>query len=102
MQQTATEEFAAAAEKAGDLGYARENASTLRILVGGAYHYYNFVMRVMLSDESSGYVVTPFSQLDRDSLEFMRSKLIELKGNPPPLSAAKEETRQPKFRTPTP
>lgn len=47
---------------------------------------YDFNARVMLSRASNGGVsVTPFSQLDRETLIEMRDKLVELKGNPPEL-----------------
>lgn len=47
---------------------------------------YDFNARVMLSRASNGGLsVTPFSQLDRETLIEMRDKLIELKGNPPEL-----------------
>ena len=101
MQQTAAEDFASAAAKAGRLDYAKQNESTLRLYIDGTYHYYNFVMRALLSrtgGSDSGVTVTPFSQLDRESLEFMRDKLIELGGKPPALPAVKEGTQQPKFR----
>ena len=47
---------------------------------------YDFNARVLISRASNGGVsVTPFSQLDRETLVEMRDKLIELKGNPPEL-----------------
>ena len=100
MQQTAAEDFASAAAKAGSLDYVKQNESTLRLYIDGTYHYYNFVMRALISriNGDGGCTVTPFSQFDHESLEFMRDKLIELGGKPPALPAVKEETPQPKFR----
>ncbi|MEZ0225149.1 MAG: hypothetical protein ACAH83_11390 [Alphaproteobacteria bacterium] len=47
---------------------------------------YDFNARILLARASyGGLSVTPFSQLDRESLIEMRDKLIELKGNPPEL-----------------
>ncbi|TAL28961.1 MAG: hypothetical protein EPN97_13975 [Alphaproteobacteria bacterium] len=47
---------------------------------------YDFNARVMISRASNGGVsVTPFSQLDRETLVEMRDKLVELRGNPPEL-----------------
>ena len=52
------------------------------------YLVYDFMARVMIARTGSsdgGSHVTPFSQLDRETLVEMRDKLIELKGNPPEL-----------------
>ncbi len=51
---------------------------------------YDFKARLMTL-RTDGYAeagvrMTPFSQLDRDSLVELRDQLIELGGNPPPLS----------------
>ena len=105
MPQKATEDFASAAAKMDDLNYTRSNSSTLRLYVGDGFHYYNFVMRALVSSTSNnegGVTITPFSQLDRESLGFMRDKLIELGGTPPALPAEKEELPVLKFRIPTP
>ncbi|MEZ0261136.1 MAG: hypothetical protein ACAH80_09010 [Alphaproteobacteria bacterium] len=60
---------------------------------------FDFMARVMIMRTSShgdgGAVVTPFSQLDRDTLVEFREKLIELKGNPPELSPEKPAVGQP-------
>ncbi len=102
MQEKAAEDFASAAAKAGSLEYGKDNDSTLRLKVGYAYHFYNFVMRAVISTRHAdgGCIITPFSQLDRESLEFMRGKLIELGGKPPALPAEKQEAILPKFRRP--
>jgi hypothetical protein len=63
-----------------------------------SYMLYDFMARVMIvrtgSSEGGGHV-TPFSQLDRESLVEMREKLIELGGNPPELPAEKPATGKP-------
>lgn len=50
---------------------------------------YDFIGRVMIARTrghgDGGLCVTPFAQLDRETLVEMRDKLIELKGNPPEL-----------------
>jgi hypothetical protein len=63
-----------------------------------SYLVYDFMARVMIvrtgSSEGGGHV-TPFSQLDRETLVEMREKLIDLKGNPPELPAAAPVTGKP-------
>lgn len=52
------------------------------------YYYYDFLARILTVHSGSsdgGANVIPFSQLDRESLEFMHDKLIELRGKPPAL-----------------
>lgn len=52
------------------------------------FHSYDFLARVLTSRSGSsegGTAVTPFSQLDPDSLEAMRQRLIALGGKPPEL-----------------
>lgn len=60
---------------------------------------YDFKARVMVmrtdSHGDGGAVVTPFSQLDRDTLVEFREKLLELKGNPPELPPEKPLTGKP-------
>ncbi len=50
---------------------------------------YDFVARILITRTKGhgdgGLCVTPFAQLDRETLIDMRDKLIELKGNPPEL-----------------
>jgi hypothetical protein len=58
--------------------------------IGGGYwvtNAYDFAGRVMISRTSGdgAFAVTPFSQLDRETLITMRDKLIDLRGNPPEL-----------------
>jgi hypothetical protein len=59
---------------------------------------YDFVGRIMLTrtnHSDGGISVTPFAQLDRETLIEMRDKLIELKGNPPELPAEAAATSAP-------
>lgn len=61
---------------------------------GSHYQSYDFLSRIMTMRTGSsdgGCTVVPFSQLDRESLEFMHAKLCKLKGNPPPLPALPDE-----------
>lgn len=50
---------------------------------------YDFIGRIMIARTSGhgdgGISVTPFSQLDRDTLIEMRDRLVALKGDPPDL-----------------
>lgn len=58
------------------------------------YHGYDFLNRIMVTQNGqsgSSPQVTPFAQLDRESLEFMHAKLCEMGGTPPALPAAPEE-----------
>jgi hypothetical protein len=52
---------------------------------------YDFIGRIMIARTGGhgdgGLCVTPFSQLDRETLIEMRDKLVELKGAPPELPA---------------
>lgn len=54
-----------------------------------AYLAYDFAARVLLTraNGDGAFSVTPFSQLDRETLVNMREKLVELKGKPPELPA---------------
>lgn len=52
------------------------------------YYQYDFMARILTTrtgGSDGGIVVTPFSQLDAESLENLRSRLIDLGGKPPPL-----------------
>ena len=62
-----------------------ENAVTLRVYNGGIYAYYDFAQRVRMSSITGSQVVTPFSELDRETLVAARDKLVELGGQPPQL-----------------
>lgn len=53
------------------------------------HHTFDFLARVLTTrtgDSAGGTSVTPFSQLDADSLETLRQRLIELGGQPPGLT----------------
>ena len=63
-----------------------ENAVTLRVYNGGIYAYYDFAQRVRMSSITGSQVVTPFSELDRETLVAARDKLVELGGQPPQLA----------------
>lgn len=71
--------------------------------IGSGYwvtNAYDFNGRVMISRANSdgAFAVTPFSQIDRDTLIAMRDKLIDLKGTPPELpDEAPAVTRPPKL-----
>lgn len=65
----------------------------LRMSTGGGTNYmvYDFNLRfltVRTGSSDGGAVIIPFSQLDPDSLESLREKLVELGGNPPALPGA--------------
>lgn len=58
--------------------------------LGGGYfvtNAYDFNGRIMVSRSNSdgAFAVTPFSQIDRETLIVMRDKLVDLQGNPPDL-----------------
>ena len=67
----------------------KENDSVLRIGYASVTHYYDFSARMVVTVydgyNKGGVAVTPFSQVDRETLIAMRDKLVELKGNPPEL-----------------
>ncbi len=53
------------------------------------YFQYDFMARIMTTrtnGSDGGIAVTPFSQLDSESLELLRNRLIDLGGKPPSLS----------------
>ncbi|MDE1152915.1 MAG: hypothetical protein PW788_10300 [Micavibrio sp.] len=55
---------------------------------GNAYLVYDFNARLLVSRTGAGeggVTLLPFSQLDPDSLEALRNRLIELGGKPPAL-----------------
>lgn len=68
------------------------------------YTSYDFAARMVFSttgESGSSVSVTPFSEVDRETLENFRDKLIELKGQPPELPAlpvAKEPETPKLFR----
>lgn len=69
------------------------------------YNTYDFVGRTLITQTGgtdSSPVVTPFSQLDRESLEFMHAQLVKLNGTPPALPAREEEKVRPALSKPRP
>jgi hypothetical protein len=67
----------------------KETDVVLRVQYGPLSTFYDFAGRTVVTTnwEKGGVAVTPFSQVDRETLITMRDKLIELKGNPPELPA---------------
>lgn len=67
----------------------KENDSVLRISYASLMHYYDFSARMVTTVydgyNKGGVAVTPFAEVDRETLISMRDKLVELKGNPPEL-----------------
>lgn len=54
------------------------------------YHTFDFLARILTTrtgDSAGGGAVIPFSQLDPDSLETLRQRLVDLGGHPPELTA---------------
>lgn len=69
------------------------------------YNTYDFVGRILISQTGStgsSAVITPFSQLDRESLEFMHAQLVKLEGKPPALPPREEEKVRPALPKPRP
>ncbi|HYD18493.1 MAG TPA: hypothetical protein VEF76_08450 [Patescibacteria group bacterium] len=57
---------------------------------GGIYMTYDFMSRVLLTrtgNSEGGLSVTPFNQLDRETLVAARDRLVQLGGEPPELPA---------------
>lgn len=89
------EDFAKAVQKAGENShpfYVANAGTSLSFAQSGrgASHYctFHFLTRTMsLTTGSSegGVTITPFSQLDREVVEFMHAKLVEMGGHPPAL-----------------
>ena len=76
-----------------------ENEYVLRTYNGVSYLYYDFAQRVVMHHVQGGSNLTPFAELDRDTLIAARDKLVELGGNPPGLpdaEAAKPALPRPK------
>ncbi len=92
----------ALAEEFNDNNYGRKvNDFVLSISYGitptsslNTYYQYDFMARIMTTrtnGSDGGIVVTPFSQLDSESLENLRNRLVDLGGKPPPLSSTLEK-----------
>lgn len=77
----------------------------VRISTNGStiYNTYDFLGRTLITqtgNSGSSPVVTPFSQLDRESLEFMHAKLVKLGGEPPALPVREDEKARPALPKP--
>jgi hypothetical protein len=69
------------------------------------FNTYDFVGRTLITQTGStgsSASVTPFSQLDRESLEFMHARLVKLGGKPPALPLRDEEKARPTLPKPRP
>ncbi len=56
------------------------------------YHFYDFITRnlyIRFESKDHSHII-PFRDVDPETLNYMRDKLIELGGNPPPLPAARD------------
>ena len=71
-----------------------DSGVSLSLYQSGHYSYFHFVTRTMSVHSSHGLAVVPFSQLDREVLEFMHAKLVEMGGRPPALPAADSGKRE--------
>lgn len=63
----------------------RVNDSVLSVVLGTVQHEYDFLNRVVMTFYNSQLTLTPFAQMDRETLITMRDRLIELEGKPPEL-----------------
>ena len=66
---------------------------------GSNYMTYDFNLRLLTARSGSsdgGLMVLPFSQLDTETLEALRNKLIELEGKPPELPVDGFQLEKPK------
>lgn len=65
----------------------KDSDAVLRVEFGYIRSYYDFLGRTLVTTnwEKGGVAVTPFSEIDRETLIIMRDKLVELKGSPPEL-----------------
>lgn len=76
----------------------KANNNVLYVGYGINHMYYDFLARVMFARTDQGGVsVTPFSQLDSQTIGAMRERLIELEGKPPELFDPGTATVRPKF-----
>lgn len=75
------------------LGLVYEHGGQYAAGLDRTFMNYDFLNRVLIVEKRAPNIVTvattPFSQLDREVLEAMRGKLVELGGNPPPLPEGK-------------
>lgn len=61
------------------------------------FHYYDFISRMVLVrvEQKEHINIINFSDSDRETLTFMRDKLISMGGNPPPLPAVQPDDKAP-------
>ncbi len=97
-------EFNASAENLNEQVFTKVNDVCLLYYAGktdrysGVHMWIDFLSRkTIIGDKQT---VIKFSDDDRDTLEFMRNKLIELGGKPPSLPAPQPQVPTPKFRRP--
>ncbi len=83
--------FKSSAEKLDEDSFAKRNPVSLTYYSGnsrdgyGTAYRFDFLLRVVTVVDTKDTI--HFREFDRDTLEFMRDKLIELGGTPPPLPA---------------
>lgn len=87
------QQFSTAMTKDEKRGFGMSSDTVLRAdyAYGSVVHRFDFALRIMYSTTNTndgGVTITPFSQLDREVLEALRNRLIELGGNPPALAPA--------------
>lgn len=94
-----TDEFAAAAGKTQSKFTKIDSAVLCYKTTAGLdmYHYYDFIARtVLIRVEQKEHInVVTFANADAQTLSFMRDKLIELGGNPPPLPVPQPDEKTP-------
>ena len=93
-------EFSAAAEASKNKFSKKDNAVLFYKTAGESdiFHYYDFVTRylyVRFEQREHSHMI-PFSDLDQETLHYMREKLIELGGTPPPLAENRRSAIQKK------
>ena len=69
----------------GGYEFRKLSNSLLRVMSDGAFYKFDFALCVMTTRASDGVALTPFSQLDRETLVEMRDRLVALGGKPPAL-----------------
>lgn len=84
-----SDDFAAAAAKSASKFKKKDDAVLLYNTTAQAdiYHYYDFITRnlyVRFESKDHSHII-PFRDIEPDTLAYMRDKLVELGGNPPPL-----------------
>lgn len=75
--------------------FSKKDDAVLYYKTAGAvdiYHFYDFITRnlyVRFESKDHSHVI-PFRDIDPETLSFMRGKLVELGGNPPPLPSVRD------------